>query len=312
MSICAAIEFDRQGAGIFHGVEEDRSDLGAEADATETLVRDEGDVFAGEPQHRIGGGLARRTGTDHVTDVGDQVALGGQRFELLQRAARTGFVGFDARTRVLQHGQRVQRNVGTRPGIRRRRQVVGIGFAGDLENSQLLRSRDFRTRGEPLGVSPGLHDSLGVGGGGGIRGLGQFGNIVEEVEHQQGLFQALGGNGAASRATEQIDQRLHVVTAEHGAEQFGGFFLGNQGAGFFTLGNLGQELGLDLGRIINTGRDTVSNQLDQSGFFAFRRVLQQANQFGGLLLGEGQRGNTKGCTFSNVGAISFKHGDFLS
>jgi hypothetical protein len=172
MSICAAIDFDRQGAGIFHGVEEDRGDLGAEADAAETLVRDEGDVFAGEPQHRVGGGLARRTGTDHVTDVGDQVALGGQRFELLQRAAGARLVGFDARTRVLQHGQRVQRDVGTRPGIRRRRQVVGIGFAGDLEDGQLLRSRDFRTRGEPLGVGPGLHDGLGVGV---AHCLGQFG-----------------------------------------------------------------------------------------------------------------------------------------
>jgi hypothetical protein len=69
-----------------------------------------------------------------------------------------------------------------------------------------------------------------------LAGLGQFGDIVEEVEHQQGLFQAFGGNGAAGRATEQVDQRLDVVTAEHGAEQFGGFFLGDQGAGFFTLG----------------------------------------------------------------------------
>src|SRR5690606_20106785 len=34
-----AIELDRQGAGVFHGVVEDRGDLGAEAEATRALVR---------------------------------------------------------------------------------------------------------------------------------------------------------------------------------------------------------------------------------------------------------------------------------
>ncbi len=55
----AGVDFDRQCAGIFHRVEEDRSDLGAKADAAETLVGDEGNVLAGEPQHRVGGGFAR-------------------------------------------------------------------------------------------------------------------------------------------------------------------------------------------------------------------------------------------------------------
>ena len=304
----AGVDFDRQGAGIFHRVEEDRGDLGTQADAAETLVRDERDVFAGKPQHGVGSGLAGRTGTDHVTNVGDQVALLGQSFELLDRAARARLVGFDTRTRVLQHGQRMQRDVRTRPGIRRRRQVVGIGFAGDLEHGQLLRSRHSRARGEPLAIGPGLHDDLGVG----VAGLGQFGDIVEEVEHQQGLLQAFGGDGAAGRAGEQVDQRLDVVAAEHRAEQFGSLLAGNQRTGFFALGDLGQELSLDLGGIIDASRHAVGDQFDQGGFFAGRRVLQQGHQFGGLLLGQGQRRDTEGCTLCYVGAIGFKHGDFLS
>ena len=304
----AGVDFDRQRAGIFHGVEEDRGDLGAEADAAETLVRDEGNVFAGEPQHRVGGGLARRTGTDHVADVGDQVALGSQLFELLERAARARLVSFDARPRVLQHGQRVQRDVGARPGIRRRRQVVGIGFAGDLEDGQLLRRRDFRTRGEPLGIGPRLHDCLGIG----VAGLGQLGDIVEKVEHQQRFLEAFGGDGADTGISQQVDQRLDVETAEHGAEQFSGLGPGNQRTGLFALGDLGQELGLDLGGIIDAGRHAVGDQFDQGGFLAGRGILQQGDQFGGLLLGQGQRGDTEGCTFGNVGAIGFKHGDFLS
>src|SRR5690606_13878481 len=63
-----AIEFDWQSAGVFHGVVEDRSDLGAEAETARALVRHVGDVVTEEPQHRVGGGFTRRTGTNHVTD----------------------------------------------------------------------------------------------------------------------------------------------------------------------------------------------------------------------------------------------------
>ena len=81
------VAFDRQGAGVFHGVEEDRRDLAAEAEAAEALVRHEGNVVAGPPEHRVGGGLARGAGADHVADVGDRVALLLQFVEQLDRAA---------------------------------------------------------------------------------------------------------------------------------------------------------------------------------------------------------------------------------
>src|SRR5690606_36167592 len=131
-----AVEFDRQSAGVFHGVVEDRGNLGTEAETTGALVRHVGDVVTEEPQHRVGGGLAGRTGTDHVTDVGNREALGFQFFHLLDGADRAGNVGVDAVTGHFQHGQGVQRDIGARPGIWSRGQVVGVGFAGDLEYRQ--------------------------------------------------------------------------------------------------------------------------------------------------------------------------------
>ncbi|KFB72636.1 MAG: hypothetical protein AW09_002178 [Candidatus Accumulibacter phosphatis] len=71
------------------------------------------------------------------------MAFAGKCFNLLDRTALASLVGVDSGTRVLEHRQRMQRNVGTRPGVRRRRQVVGVGFAGDLEDGEFLRSWHF-------------------------------------------------------------------------------------------------------------------------------------------------------------------------
>src|SRR5690606_25943155 len=121
-----AVELDRQGASVFHGVVEDRGDLGAEAETTSALVRHVGDVVTEEPQHRVGGGLARRTGTDHVTDIGNRQAFGLHSFDLLQRTGNARLDWLDAFASHFQHGQGVQRNVGARPGIRSRGQIVSV------------------------------------------------------------------------------------------------------------------------------------------------------------------------------------------
>src|SRR5690606_8323247 len=52
------IHFDGQGARIFHGVEEDRCNLAAEADTAGALVRHERNVVTHKPKHRVGGGFA--------------------------------------------------------------------------------------------------------------------------------------------------------------------------------------------------------------------------------------------------------------
>ncbi len=51
----AHVHFDWQRARVFLGVEEDRRDLATQGHAAEALVRHEGDVFSGGPDHRIGG-----------------------------------------------------------------------------------------------------------------------------------------------------------------------------------------------------------------------------------------------------------------
>ncbi|MNL28591.1 hypothetical protein D3C87_1502400 [compost metagenome] len=63
------IDFDRQRAGVFHSVEEDRCDFTAKTQATAALVWHMRNIIAHEPQHGVGCGFARRTGTDNITDV---------------------------------------------------------------------------------------------------------------------------------------------------------------------------------------------------------------------------------------------------
>ena len=215
---------DRQCAGVFHGVEEDRCDLAAQHHAAVALVRHEGDVVAHVPQHRVGGGFARGAGADHVADIGQRQTLGLQFFDVLDRADLAGVVRLDAVARVLQHRQGVQRDVRTRPGILCRRQVIGVGLAGHLEHGQLDLGRHISLFGKPLRIGPGLDHRLGVG----VAGLGLFFHIVEGVEHQQGAFQLLAGQLAQLGVIEQLDHRLDVVTTQHGAQQFQGLALVQQ------------------------------------------------------------------------------------
>ena len=57
-----------------------------------------------------------------------------QRLQELDRADLARLIRLDTGARVLQHSERMQRNVGTGPGIGRGREVVGVGFAGDFED----------------------------------------------------------------------------------------------------------------------------------------------------------------------------------
>ncbi len=298
-----AVELDRQGAGVFHRVVEDRGDLGAEAEATRALVRHVGDVVAEEPQHRVGSRFTRGASTDHVTDVGDREALGLDRFDLLQRADRTRLLWLDAVAGHLQHGQGVQRDVRARPGVRGRGEVVGVGFAWHLEHGQGVFVGDGRARGEPLASSPGLQHGLGVG----VASLGFFGHIVEGIEHQQGVLELFGRDGAQFGVIQQRDQRFDVVAALHGAQQFDGVLAVDQRRRGFALGDGGEECSLDVGGFVHPWRNAVGDQVYEEGFFAGRRVFQQLDQacslFGVQRLGH----DTQGGTLFDVFAVGFKH-----
>src|SRR5690606_23405413 len=67
-------------------------------------------------------------------------ALGLDFFDLLQWADGARLIGGNTITGHLQHGQGVQRDVRARPGVRGRGQVVGVGFARDLEHGRLYFS----------------------------------------------------------------------------------------------------------------------------------------------------------------------------
>ena len=304
----AHVDFDRQGTGVFHGVEEDRGDLAAQANAAEAFVGDEGDVFAGEPEDGVGRRFARGAGANHITDVGDEVAFLCEGGELFERATYAGLVGFDAGTGVLEHGQGMQGDVRAGGGVGGRGEVVGVGLARYLEDGDFLDGGDFRARGEPFGVGPGLQDRPGVA----AALVGEGLHVMEVVEDEQGLFEAGGGDRADLGVGEQVDQRFDVVAAEHGAEEFGGFLAGDEGAGLLASSDFSEEGGFDLGSVVNPGRDALAQEFDQRRAFAGRRGLQQRDEFGGLSGRQRQGRNAQSSALGNMGAVGFQHGRVLS
>ncbi len=146
----------------------------------------------------------------------------------------------------------MQWNIRAAPGVGRRREIVGVGFAGDLEDRQLYAGWEFGTRREPLRFGPAFDDALRDH----IACLGFFRDIVEEVEHQQGLLQAFCGDRRQRCVIEQINQRLDVVTANHCAEQFRSFCFGDLRGYDIAMGDGSEERRLDLGGIIDARRRT--------------------------------------------------------
>jgi len=197
----------------------------------------------------------------------------------------------------------MQRDVGAAPGVWRGRQVVGVGFARDLEHRERDALRHFRTAGEPLGIGPALQHGPGAG----VALVGLFLDVVELVEHQQGFLQALSGHGSHGSVVEQIDQRREVVAAQHGAQQLGGLFAADECAFFRTVRHGCQVAGLDLGGIVHAGRHAVRDQIDQSCLLACRRVLQQLDQFAGLLGAQGQWRDAQCGAFGHMVTVGFQH-----
>jgi hypothetical protein len=174
-------------------------------------------------------------------------------------------------------------------------------MSGRLHSDLLV---DFGARGEPLGVGPALDDFLGLR----VAGLGLLGHVVEEVEHQQGLLQAFGRDTCDFGIVEQLDQRVHVVAADHGAEQLGGLGLADQADLDVTVRDGSQEAGLDLGGIVDARRHAVRQQIHQEGFLARRRVLDQLDDVGDLLGVERQRRDAEGGALGDMLAIGLQHG----
>ena len=151
----------------------------------------------------------------------------------------------------------MQRDIRTRPRIRRRREIIGVRFAGDLEDGNSDFFCQLRTVQEPLGVSPGLHNLFSML----VTRFGFLFHVVEVIEHQQGMGERFRGNRRQFRVVQRIDQRMDIVTALHGAQQFNGFFRGNQGGGRFAFGDRGKESSFNIGGFVDARRYTVNQQV---------------------------------------------------
>ena len=197
----------------------------------------------------------------------------------------------------------MQRDVGAAPGIGRGRQVVGVGFASDLEHGELDALGHFGAAGKPFGVGPALQHGLGEG----VALVGLFLDVMELVEHEQRLLERFGSHGSHGSVVKQIDQRREVVAAQHGAQQLRGLLTADEAAHFRAMGHGGQVAGLDLGGIVHARRHTVRDQVDQGCFLASRRVFQQLDQFAGLLGAQGQWRNAQCSTFGHMVTVGFQH-----
>ena len=177
-----------------------------------------------------------------------------QCFNLFNRANGAGLIRVNAFAGVFQHCQRVQRNIRAGPGVRGRRQVIGVGFAGDFKNGHGDFISQLRTAQEPLSVSPRLHNLFGVG----IACLGFLFYIVEIVKHQQGVGQRFRGDRRQFCVVQRVNQGMNVVTALHGAQQFDSFFTGNQWRSCFAFGDRGKESGFNIGGFVDARRYAVN------------------------------------------------------
>ena len=128
---------------------------------------------------------------------------------------------------------------------------------------------------------------------------------MESVKHQQCQLQAIGGDTANLGVVKQLDQRADVVSAEHRAEQLGCLGARNQRAFFAALGHGGQVGGLDLRGVIDASGYAVRDQLDQRFALACGRVLEQLDQLGSLIGGQGKGGYAKGSAFCDMAAVGF-------
>ncbi|MDT4845191.1 hypothetical protein FQZ97_791730 [compost metagenome] len=231
------------------------------------------------------------------------MAARAQVFDELHRAALAVFFRDDAGAGVLVHRQGVHRNVGTRGGVGCGRQVVGVDFTGHLEDADGDALRHFRAAGEPLGIGPALQHALGVG----VALVGLFLDVVELVEHQQGLLQAFGCHGADFGVVQQVDHGADVVAAEHGAEQFSGAGARDERVLLGAVGHGREVARLDLGGVVDAGGHTVGEQVQQEGAVLGVRALQELDRFGGLLRAQGQRRDTERGAFGNMINVGLQH-----
>ena len=289
------IALDRQRAGVFRGVEKDRSDLAAEDHTAGPFVGNEGDVITGVPEHGVDRAFAGAARSHHIAHIGHGMPV------LLQ-----GLNGFEALWIAgLQHGQGMQGDVRPGRGVGGGREVVGVGFTLDFEHRHGDALSEFRLGGEPLGCSPAVDHLLGE-----RVAVRQLHHFIEGVINEQDAAEAVGGAGRqfGIAVFQQLDQSGHVVTAHHRSQQLGGVQRRHQWAADIALGHCAEPGGFDVGRFVHTRRDAFTQKMQQGVVFPAWRVLQQFGQPLRLLSSQSQSRNALGFPFSGQLAVSAQHG----
>ncbi len=244
------------------------------------------------PEHAVACGLTGGTGTHDVANESDLEPF---RPELGDGCVAVGEAG-------LAHGEGVQRDVRTAPGVACRGEVVGVDLAFDLVDLHLHGFRQTRLGGEPLGVGPGLEDLLGAG-----VALGELEDVVESVVHEGGAAEGLHGLIGNFRVLQRCDQRGHVVAAQHGAQDLNRVLLGDQ-RGLLGAGeDGGEEAGLHFGCRVDARGDPFLQEVEQELLLACRGCFQQFAKFRGLLRVERFRRNPECFSFCLLLQVRFDH-----
>ena len=130
---------------------------------------------------------------------------------------------------------------------------------------------------------------------------------MEGIEHQQRELELFGGEFAQFGIVEQLDQRLDVVTAQHGPEQFHGLVPVDQRGCGLTFGDGGEKAGFDIRGLVHARRHPVGQQIDQHLLLSGRRILQQQHQLVDLFGIQRQWWNTLCGTFLDMFTVGFEH-----
>mmetsp|Transcript_70428 Transcript_70428/g.147448 ORF Transcript_70428/g.147448 Transcript_70428/m.147448 type:complete len:579 (+) Transcript_70428:1314-3050(+) len=292
LQACDVVGDDGQGASILHGVEEDGSDGATDADAAELLVGDAGVLVAHQPEDGVGGGLSGGASADDIADIGEREALLLELLDLLLAVV-------DAITLVLQHGQGVERDVGSGEGILGRGQVIGVGLASDLEDAEGVLLRHLGLGSEPLGLSPALDNILSML----VALLHLLLNIELGVEHQDGVFELFSSDRSEGRVVESLDQGGDVVASDHLAKHLHGILLADEGGSGLALHDGGQEASLHVGGIVDSRRHSGLQQLQGKVLVLVVGVLQDFDHLLGPLCAQDLRRDAKLSTLCDMSVI---------
>ena len=93
-----------------------------------------------------------------------------------------------------------------------------------------------------------------------VVGFGEVNDVVEGVVDEESFLESVCGELGNFWALvfEQVDEGGDVVAAHHGAEEFDGFFGGEEGAGGFAFGDRSQKGGFDVAGGIDAGGDAIA------------------------------------------------------